>query len=363
MRTANPNPWMRCKGFSYLLMSLILGSGITGPHLIEANEGDSVDTLTTRVRDAENKARKWYEEYVKNNEQYYKDMAEIGDTSEDLSTQAAGGVILPPTRLYLEPIQYILRVACIWLRIFKNIIVWEECYISFWITLSSCVFSVILFFVPWGFLLKWTLRIIVWVSFGPWMKLADIYYFSMDKEENDTQKRKRTKKLLLEKQKWLDKQKHDALIAREKTAKLRDFKQYLFGRHICKVNILKKDRYYDIPLPSSSATQYDPKSMSLAELAMQEAGYHRTRVDGQTLIGDMIPKVCRICSMKVIRGLFYIYLMPFSKMYHRSWNNLQLRLPQGSPRRKLIGWTREVLLPSMIAMIHTLWLRLKWALF
>lgn len=137
-------------------------------------------------------------------------------------------------------------------------------------------------------------------------KLADSYYFSRNKGENDKQKRKRMKTLLLEKQKWLDRQKHNALIAREKTAKLRDFKQYLFGRHICKVNILKKDRYYDIPLPSSSATLYDPKSMSLAELAMQEAGYHRTRVDGQNLIGDMIPKVCHICLMKVVRGLFFI---------------------------------------------------------
>jgi hypothetical protein len=328
MRTANPNPWLRCKGFSYLLLSLIVGGDITGPHLIKTNESESVDTLTTRIGDAENKARKWYEEnvgkrtqiisawygaywyitgkwYVANAKSNEQDIAKIGDANKDLSTQTAGGVILSP-RVYLEPIQYILRDACIGLRIFKNIIMWEECYISFWITLSSCVFSVIFFFVPWGFLLKWTLRIIVWVAFGPWMKLADSYYFSRDNEENDKQKQKRMKKLLIEKQKWLERQKHDALVAREKTVKLRDFKQYLFGRHICKVNILKKDRYYDIPLPSSSATLYDPKSMSLAELAMQEAGYHRTRVDGQHLIGDMIPKVCHICSMKVVRLLFYI---------------------------------------------------------
>jgi len=272
-------------------MSLITGDNITGPHVIETNEGEAVDTLTERMRDAEDKAKKWYEKYVKDNKQYLKEMAEVGDTNEDLSAKmTADSAILNPAKVYLFPIQNILRVACNGLRIFKNILLWEECYISFWITLSSFVLSVILFFVPWGFLIKWTLRIIVWVAFGPWMKLADIYYFS----ENDEQRHARMETLRLERQKWLDQLKNDAMISREKTAKLRDFKQYLFGKYICRVNILKKDRYYDIPLPTSSATVYDPKSMSVGELAMQEAGYHRTRVDGQHLIGDMIPKVCHI---------------------------------------------------------------------
>jgi hypothetical protein len=301
LRTANPNPWMRCKGFSYLLMSLITGDSITGPHVIEVNEGEAVDTLTKHMRDAEDKAKKWYEKYVKDNEQYLKEMAEVGDTNEDLSAQTtADSAILKPTRVYLFPIQSILRVACNGLRIFKNILLWEECYISFWITLFSFGISVALFFVPWGFLIKWTLRIIAWVAFGPWMKLADMYYFS----ENDEQRHARMETLRLNRQKWLDQLKNDAMISREKTAKLRDFKQYLFGKYICNVNILKKDRYYDIPLPTSSATMYDPKSMSVGELAMQEAGYHRTHVDGQHLIGDMIPKVCHICFIWVVRGSF-----------------------------------------------------------
>jgi hypothetical protein len=271
-----------------------MGDNITGPHLVEANEGDAGDILAERLQYAHAKAKKWYEEYNKNNEQYLKDLAEIGDASEDLTAQTAETVYLNPTKVYLVPIQNLLRVICIWLRVLKNIIVWEECYISFWITLSSFFLSIILFFIPWGFLIRWSLRVIVWVAFGPWMRLADIYYFSRVEEENDDQNHKRMKRLLLEKRKWLDTQKQNALIAREKKAKLKDFKQYLFGRHICKVNILKKERYYDIPLPTSSATLYDPKSMSLGEVAMQEAGYHRTRVDGQNLVGEMIPKVCHM---------------------------------------------------------------------
>ena len=232
-----------------------------------------------------------------------------------MSAQTVGGFALDPTRAYLYPIQQYLRVGCIWLRVVKNILVWEECYISFWVTMLSFAVSVIVFFIPWSWLIKWTLRIIVWVCLGPWMKIADIYYFSHLKEETDEQKKERMNQLQLERQKRLDKQKLDAQVGREKSAKLRDFKQYMFGEHICSVNILKKDRYYDVPLPSSSAEIYNPKSKSLGELAMQEAGYRRTRVDGQQLVGEIIPEVSRICIVSVFcsfrrdtHTIFYFHL-------------------------------------------------------
>mmetsp|Transcript_11555 Transcript_11555/g.25337 ORF Transcript_11555/g.25337 Transcript_11555/m.25337 type:complete len:715 (+) Transcript_11555:140-2284(+) len=295
-RARNPNPWNRSKSFSHFLSSLVLGKTIMGPQLIEAHENvDGVVESETfwdkRVRDMEERANKRAEEYAEEQEQYMKDLKEIGDTNEDLSAQTVGGYSLDPTRAYLFPIQQYLRVACFCLRISKNILVWEECYLSFWIATICFVLSVVVFFVPWGFLIKWTLRIIVWVSLGPWMKLADIYYFSRLKEETDEQKQERMGQLQLERQKRLEKQKLDAQIAREKASKLRDFKQYMFGERICKVNILKNDRYYDLPLPSSSSTLYNPKSKSLGELAMQEAGYHRSRVNGQQLVGEMIPVI------------------------------------------------------------------------
>lgn len=296
MRSRNPNPWARCLSFTHLLSALILGKNILGPCVIEPNEGMGSTTSAgifweKRVRDAEDRARKRAEEYAKEQEQYLADLEEIGDANQDLTTPTVGGFVLDPTRAYLYPIQQYLRVGCIWLRVFKNILVWEECYISFWIAMFSFVLSVIVFFIPWGFLIKWTLRIIVWLFMGPWMKVADIYYFSKLKEETDEQKMERMNQLQLERQKRLDKQKLDAQIVREKTAKLKDFKKYMFGDYICRVNILKKDRYYDVPLPSSSASIYNPQAQSLGEVAMNEAGYRRTRVDGQQLVGEMVPQV------------------------------------------------------------------------
>ena len=253
-----------------------------------------------------------------------------------MSAQTVGGFALDPTRAYLYPIQQYLRVGCIWLRVLKNILVWEECYISFWVTMLSFALSVIVFFIPWSWLIKWTLRIIVWVCLGPWMKIADIYYFSHLKEETDEQKKERMNQLQLERQKRLDKQKLDAQVGREKSAKLRDFKQYMFGEHICSVNILKKDRYYDVPLPSSSAEIYNPKSKSLGELAMQEAGYRRTRVDGQQLVGEIIPEVSRICIVSVFcsfrRAAHAIFLLECTRFMQL----LQQMQPQAKPQSILI---------------------------
>jgi hypothetical protein len=65
----------------------------------------------------------------------------------------------------------------------------------------------------------------------------------------------------------------------------------MFGKFAMRIPILKQDRYVDTPLAESSATPYKEKEFTLAELAMKEAGYNRTRVPGQTLVGDMIPLI------------------------------------------------------------------------
>lgn len=289
-RTSDPNPWTHCKTFSHFASALIFGDSIAAPKTIKMQKADA-DRWEKRLREAEERAKNRADEYAREQEQYWKDLEEIGDTNQDLSEQRSGGFFLDPVRAYLYPYQQWLRLGCIWMRVFKNILIWEECYLSFWIALTSLSLAVVVFFLPWGLILKWTLRIVVWVTLGPWMKLVDIFLIDHVEEETDALMQERRNKLQRERQKWLDQQKLEALIVRENVAKLRDFKQYMFGQHIIQVNTLKKDRYYDIPLPSSTSSPYDPGSKSLGEVAMQEAGYHRIRITGQQLVGDMIPQV------------------------------------------------------------------------
>mmetsp|Transcript_989 Transcript_989/g.1381 ORF Transcript_989/g.1381 Transcript_989/m.1381 type:complete len:142 (+) Transcript_989:482-907(+) len=65
----------------------------------------------------------------------------------------------------------------------------------------------------------------------------------------------------------------------------------MFGKHITNLPILKQDRYKDKSLPESYAVPYKPVPLPLADLAMKEAGYNRTRLAGQHLVGTMIPRV------------------------------------------------------------------------
>lgn len=55
------------------------------------------------------------------------------------------------------------------------------------------------------------------------------------------------------------------------------------------VPLLKEERYRDLPLPTSRAEPFVDGARSLAQTAMRDAGYRKTRVPSQHLIGDMIP--------------------------------------------------------------------------
>jgi len=303
-RSKNPNPWIRSKSFGYFLLSLILGKHTTGPQSIEPNENvDAIEANSTswmkRVKDAEEKANQRAIEYAKEQEEYWSEIESLGDG--DISTKA-GLFTIDPTRVYLYPVQEWLGIICDILRVVRNVIVWEEPHYSFIIAFGSFILAFVLYFLPWGYLIKWTLRVVAWVIFGPWMMLADKFYFSKLESETDEQKMEREGNLRLARRKQLENQLLEAQIRREKAEKLKDFKQFMFGQFVSKVNITKLDRSFDIPLPESSATPYTPKSLSLGELAMEEAGYRRTRINGQQLVGDMIPTLFETPSTEAPLG-------------------------------------------------------------
>ena len=301
-RTKGPSPWHRCKSFQHYFWSLICGEGLMKPRDIAQNENIEIikihnEAWEKRVKDAEERARKVAEEYAKEQEEYWKEMEELGDIDADLSP-VKKGFSFNPTTAYLYPIQQWLGIIINVLRITKNIVIWEESYLSFWFAVVSFLLSVLTLFVPWSLIVKWTLRIVVYLFFGPWMKLADIYYFQ-ESEEETTERENRLKS---DRQKYLADLLLQAQIVRENNTKLRDFKQYMFGQYITKVNIMKQDRFIDRPLPESSAVVYNPEAKSLGALAMQEAGHHQVRVDGQQLIGEIIPKIFEMPSTEAPTG-------------------------------------------------------------
>jgi hypothetical protein len=290
-----PDPWRRCKTFREFVYTLLVGhSPIKKRMILERENHEEVQAYLeqwkNRVTEAETAATAAYEESIKAQEEYDKEMEEIGEADTDLSTRTAG-ISIDPFKPILFPVQQNLAMLCRYTRRAKHVLSWEECYIAFWLTAGCFMLSFIFMFVPWFFLLKWGSRIIVWTVFGPWMKLVDVFYVSKIKPLSEAEfalkrEREREKRRLA-----LSIAAKEARIKRENTTKLKAMKKYMFGKFSVKVPVLKEDRYCDVPLPDSSAIPYDPKPTPLSELAMAESGYHRTRLVGQHLVGDMIPKV------------------------------------------------------------------------
>jgi len=295
-RNKNPDVWSRCHSFVDVLEKVATGSCSAKPHDIQPfyqfDEAKlALQKWMKRIKESEERAKLEEIEAAKEEAERLKELEEIGDADGDISTKVGGGLSIDPFKSTLFPIQILLAQCCGGLRFVKNILSWEEAYFSFWITVGSAFLALVFAFVPWFFLLRWTARIVVWALFGPWMKLVDIYYVSQLKEETEQERIEREQQEKQQRRLSTAEAASQARQVRENAAKMREMKKVMFGKFAVRVPIIKQDRYSDIPLPQSLAKPYRQEAMDLAELAMQEAGYHRTRVPGQTLVGDMIPRV------------------------------------------------------------------------
>jgi hypothetical protein len=296
-RRSLPDIWSRCKSTQEFVEILLSGESQNPPDNIRRLENYEaaqafIDRWKKRIADAELAAAKAVEEQIQAQEEYERQMEEVGDTTDiDITSQSRGGVTIDPFKSLLYPVQQNLALVCRYLRHIRHIITWQECYIAFWITAGCVLLAFVCVFVPWFFLLKWTARLSVWTLFGPWMKLVDVYYVSKIKplsEEELVQKKQRDRERRLMQTKTAV---AEARKKREEQLKLKDMKRHLFGKYITRVPVLKEDRYRDLPTPESFAVPYVTGSIALSELAMQDAGYRKDRLPGQHLVGTMIPKI------------------------------------------------------------------------
>jgi hypothetical protein len=289
-----PDVWSRCKSYQELFRTLVIGQSGSPPDHIAPLENYAeakhfTDQWRKRITEAEEKAARAYQESVRLQEEYANEMEELGEMDTDMSTKQ-GGVSIDPFKPLLLPVQQNLALICRYVRNLKFIIFWEECYIAFWVVTGCLVLGTIFLFVPWLFLMQWSARVGVWTVFGPWMKLVDVFYVSKieppTEEDMEQRKAKERERRRLASAAVIA----EARVKRENTVKLKAMKSYMFGKYVTRVPTLKEDRYRDMPLPESTAVPYAVQRVPLSELAMQEAGYHRTRLPGQHLVGDMIPK-------------------------------------------------------------------------
>ncbi|GKY95063.1 hypothetical protein MPSEU_000470500 [Mayamaea pseudoterrestris] len=181
----------------------------------------------------------------------------------------------------LHPIQLKLRSVIIGLRITKSIIMWDDFYYAWWITFFCFAISIMLVWIPWGWMMRWLLRVIAWVGFGPWMMLVDQKYFAENPDMTEKEREELIRKKVETRYDAVIKAASDYQVRKERIIKLKSMSTYMFGRFHLRVPRFNEDLITINPLPESYAKAYDPSKAPPIHFVDHKYG--------QRLEGDMIP--------------------------------------------------------------------------
>jgi hypothetical protein len=110
-----PDRWSRCKSYSELMSTLLLGDSGTPPDSIAAFENYEeaqrfAEAWRTRITEAEDSAAKAYQNSVRRQEELATEMEEIDETDTDISTKQ-GGMSIDPFKPILFPVQQNLAMV------------------------------------------------------------------------------------------------------------------------------------------------------------------------------------------------------------------------------------------------------------
>lgn len=317
-RNDSPNVWRKCTSYKTIAQKILTGHTPSPHQTIEPFQNweqakSDIDKFMERITESQKRAsiaeQKASKEILIREKQEEERLEDLRETDTTTKTQGIEASVNPVGRSLL-PFQLALGMLCRSLRFVKNVVIWEEAYFSFWVV-SSCIFlSVACLFIPWFWIIRWSSRLFVWTIFGPWMKLLDIYWHKI-KELKETAGDSDSMWEQVQAARSSD-AKSERRVKKENAKKMKKMKQYMFGKFSVEIPILKLDRYADVPLPDSAAKPCQAKELTLAELAMDEAGYNRTRLPGQNLVGDMIPAVSSMGRLSyLLEGIISHYHVLF----------------------------------------------------
>jgi hypothetical protein len=266
VRIQSPSPWHRCSSFGHYLRILLLGSSLQAFDRVDPADGweeqkEIEDALKKRV---DEDAR-----FFEKKEAAEKELEEVENIV--LQTKSNAAIIPVELLVILGKVQGIVGDICRLCRFIDALIIWEESDLSFWITAFFLAIGVIFLFVPWGFLLKWILRITVVLLMGPQNKLVDLYLKRISSDERKLRQLFAVRWFL-------------ARCRQEEAGKLKAFLHVLYGKYSTAVPTIMWTPHQDRPLPESEARVMD--TSDIQEGPQVDLPY----IPGQTLYGLMIPR-------------------------------------------------------------------------
>jgi len=283
-----PNPWERARSYTFIVKELIFGAS-SRADAIAPNDGAAA--MAVYKKQLEEKAERLKREKEAEADYERKLREELGHNADDdddviVSTKQrildrlSVNPMLLPFKSTLYPIQKELRKRVLQLRIATSIVTWQERVYAFWITTLSFVITALIFWVPWAFVLKWILRIAVWIVLGPWAAIIARYRFpEHDMTDDDWEEDMRSR--LQEKRREAVEASTRIQIRKEDALKRKALSNWMFGQYHLRVPRFTEQLFPDIPMPSSFSEPYNSETAPPVQI--------KERVYGQNLYGNMIP--------------------------------------------------------------------------
>jgi hypothetical protein len=243
-RRSHPSPWHKCKSFGELMGALLAGTccGCYGSRFakggttIEANVNlPAIEAYHAAIKERQAELAKQKELALELQEDEMKKQMEMDAiVMENVENIVSGQkdsfvAAMNPLKPILLPVQKALFNICCYLRVIKSIVLWEENYYPFWIATFSLFGAALCLFVRWGIILRWVIRVAIWVLLGPWMKLVDWIYFGKDPQQAEEKKKMLQDDLRKQYQETL-KQRMQSQKLKEEKVKLKSMLKYLFGK-------------------------------------------------------------------------------------------------------------------------------------
>lgn len=272
---SHPSPWRKKRNYWEHLMVLLFNRPFTET-IDQYEQKDEVEkyiaeeALCEQKREEEAKAEA---EMAQQEDAQEPEEAEVSIATE----KQRFGISLNLMAPVLTPVQHHLELVVVGLRIARSYITWEQSRETFWLVNLCFVAGILLVCIPWDFLLHWAFRIVVW-TFGPWMKLVDIFYV---KGRSQEEMKKESKEKLRMRYQQLVEARRSRQIKREDALKLKSMKRYMYGSYTVGVPRFRQDRFYDYPLCPSHASPHVATTVPPKIAAS---------FNGQHLELDMIPE-------------------------------------------------------------------------
>jgi len=231
----HPSPWHRCRAYVPQCRAFLTGKN--EPQTISPyhNVQEAIDyekAIERRELEIKRELELTNMNRLKmraelGNSRQQKDYTSVVDMTSQKESFLYNNFVFSRVKRVLYPIQLQMRQVITSLRISSSVFLWEEAFIAFWVT-SACLFgSFLLFWVRFDIILRWFFRIMVWVFLGPWMKLADQWYYrhysDLTEEERDAVIRARLRKRYERAMKTAS----SYQIRKERVRKLQSIKNYM----------------------------------------------------------------------------------------------------------------------------------------